>query len=582
MSAAALAAAPCRAADGPSDPPTDPRNIRAGWAIPDEAYCDQPYVVVTKNGTWVCLLTTGPGREGAAGEHVVATRSTDQGKTWSPLIDVEPGRDPVSAYVTPFLTPYGRIYAFYDFNGDNFQSPKNQRVDELGWYVYRYSEDDGRTWSQERYRLPMRVTACDLNNTFKGAVQLFWGVAKPKVQGSAMILPFSKMQQYVQDRNEGWFFRSANILTERDPAKLEWELLPEGDRGVRADEFGTVQEEHNVVPLTSGDLFCVYRTTQGHPCQAFSHDGGRTWTHPEAMTYTPGGRVVKHPRACPPVWKTSDGRYLFWYHNNSVPRFNNRNPAWITGGTERGGKIHWSQPEILLYDDDPAIGMSYPDLIEQDGKFWVTETNKSVARVHPIDPTLLAGLWSEGQVREVARAGLVLALDAAALGTGAATLPRLATRSPGRGFSLDMVLRLDDLAAGQTIFDSRDAAGRGVVLTTSQGGALHVALGDGARTTEWDSDAFVLSAGKEHRVTITLDAGPRILMFVVDGVLCDGGKDRPFGFTRVDPALGDLHPDGGGKLRAGPSLRTLRIYDRPLRTSDSVANHRAAEEVRRE
>jgi hypothetical protein len=481
--------------------------------------------------------------------------------------------------VTPFVTPYGRIYAFYDFNGDNFQSPKNQRVDELGWYVYRYSDDEGRTWSRERHRLPMRLTACDRNNTFRGAVQLFWGVAKPKVHQGAMILPFSKMQQYVQDRNEGWFFRSANILTERDPARLEWELLPEGDHGVRADEFGTVQEEHNIVPLNSGDLFCVYRTTMGHPCQAFSHDGGRTWTRPEPMTYTPGGAVVKHPRACPPVWKTSSGRYLFWFHNNSVPRFNNRNPVWITGGTELGGKIHWSQPEILLYDDDPAIGMSYPDLVEQDGKFWVTETNKSVARVHPIDPTLLAGLWSQGQVKEVAREGLALQLDAAALGTGGAALPRLAVRPPGRGFSIDMVLRLDDRsAAGQTIFDARDAAGRGVVLTTSQagGGTLHVQLGDGSRTVEWDSDAGVLSAGKEHHVTITLDAGPRILMFVVDGVLCDGGKDRNFGFTRVDAALGDLG-DGGGTLRAGPSLRMLRVYDRPLRTSEAVANHRAAE-----
>jgi hypothetical protein len=555
----------------------DPRDIRQGWAIPDENYCDQPYVVVTRDGTWVCLLTTGPGREGAAGEHVVATRSTDQGRTWSPLIDIEPSRDPVSAYVTPFLTPYGRIYAFYDFNGDNFRSPKNTRVDELGWYVYRYSDDDGRTWSQERYRLPMRLTACDRNNTFKGTVQLFWGVAKPIVHGQAMILPFSKMAQYVQDRNEGWFFRSENILTERDPARIDWALLPEGDHGVRADEFGTVQEEHNVVPLNSGGLFCVYRTTRGYPCQALSRDGGRTWTHAEPMTYSPGGRVIKHPRACPPVWKTSDGRYLFWYHNNGIPRFNNRNPAWVTRGIELGGKIHWSQPEILLYDDDPAIGMSYPGLIEQGGKFWVTETNKSVARVHKIDTALLEGLWSQGRVKEVTRSGLVLALDATALGAGRATMPRLATRPGGRGFSIDMVLRLDDLSPGRAILDSRDPSGRGIALVTGQGGALRITLGDGATEGAGDSDAGVLSAGKDHHVTVTLDGGPRILMFVVDGVLCDGGSERPQGFTRVDGDLGDVNGDGESRLRVSTALRSLRIYDRPLRTSEAVANHRASE-----
>jgi hypothetical protein len=395
-----------------------------------------------------------------------------------------------------------------------------------------------------------------------------------------MILPFSKMAQYVQDRNEGWFFRSENILTERDPAKLDWELLPEGDHGVRADAFGTVQEEHNLVPLNNGDLFCVYRTTVGHPCQAFSHDGGRTWTRPEPMTYTPGGRVIKHPRACPPVWKTADGRYLFWFHNNGIPRFRNRNPAWITGGIEINGKIHWSQPEILLYDDDPEIGMSYPCLIEQSGKFWVTETNKSVARVHPIDLALLEGLWSQGRDKQVARSGLVLAVgvDALRAGAGRDQGPRLARLAGPLGFSLDMVLRLDELSPGQTVLDTRDRAGRGVAVTTSANSALRVRLSDGEDARDFDSDAGVLTAGKAHRVTVTFDAGPRILMFVVDGVLCDGGPDRPQGFTHVDPAVGDVNGEGDVRLRISDWLRALRIYDRPLRTSEAVANHLASQE----
>jgi hypothetical protein len=295
------------------------------------------------------------------------------------------------------------------------------------------------------------------------------------------------------------------------------------------------------------------------------------------MTYSPGGRVIKHPRACPPVWKTSDGKYLFWYHNNGIPRFNNRNPAWVTGGIELGGKIHWSQPEILLYDDDPAIGMSYPGLIEQGGRFWVTETNKSVARVHKIDTTLLEGLWTQGRVKEVTRSGLVLALDAAAIGAGGAMMPRLATRPGGRGFSIDMVLRLDDLSPGRTILDSRDPSGRGIALITSQSGALRISLGDGTTERAGDSDASVLTAGKDHRVTVTLDGGPRILMFIVDGVLCDGGSERTQGFTRVNSDLGDVNGEGESRLQVSPAIRTLRIYDRPLRTSEAVANHQASE-----
>jgi hypothetical protein len=68
----------------------DLRNIRTGWEIPSEVYADQPYVVVTDDGAWLCLLTTGPGREGTKGQHIVSLRSEDQGRTWSRPVDVEP------------------------------------------------------------------------------------------------------------------------------------------------------------------------------------------------------------------------------------------------------------------------------------------------------------------------------------------------------------------------------------------------------------------------------------------------------------------------------------------------------------
>ena len=68
----------------------DSRNITSGFEIPKEGYVDQPYIVVTNDGNWLCVLTTGRGVEGEPGQHIVATISRDKGRTWSPLSDIEP------------------------------------------------------------------------------------------------------------------------------------------------------------------------------------------------------------------------------------------------------------------------------------------------------------------------------------------------------------------------------------------------------------------------------------------------------------------------------------------------------------
>ncbi len=119
----------------------DPRNFANGNRIPVEGYADQPRIVVTKDGTWVCVLTTGPGIEGAAGQHVVATVSDDKGKTWSPLVDVEPAdKERKSAYAVALITPQDRVYAYYNYNGDAISTKPDGtpiRDDMQGWFCYR-------------------------------------------------------------------------------------------------------------------------------------------------------------------------------------------------------------------------------------------------------------------------------------------------------------------------------------------------------------------------------------------------------------------------------------------------------------
>lgn len=555
-------------------PGRDPRNIRMGSVIPDEGYCDQPYVVVTRDGNWLCTLTTAVGSEGANDSHVVATISADQGRTWSDLVDIEPADGPDAVYIMPLVTPGGRVYGFYNYNGDNFRCPA--RSDCVGWFVFKYSDDHGRTWSAQRYRLPMRMTEVDRTNTFGGRIQMFWGIGKPIAAGNSAILAFTKCGKYLIDRGEGWFYRSDNILTETDPEKLDWQLLPDGEVGLKHPDFGEVQEEHNLVPLSDGSIYCMYRTTNGYPCHAYSRDGAHTWSTPEFATYTPGGRKMKNPRACPRIWRASNGRFLFWYHNHSGQSYAGRNPAWIAGGVEKDGRIHWSQPEILLYDPDPRVTMSYPDLIEQDGRYWVTETNKTMARVHEIDKSLLEGLWSQGQLKHVSEQGRVLDVAADQLQAREIAVPKALDVTQGGGLSLDCWIELADLSPGQVLVDSRDDAGRGLALTVCADGVLRIEASDGETRAAWDSDAGSLAAGRRQHVVATLDAGPRIIMFLIDGQLCDGGSARQYGWGRYDADLGDVR--GTGQLRVAAAVRHLRLYDRPLRISAAVANYHAGDQ----
>ena len=564
----------------------DPRLITTGREIPEKSYCDQPYVAITKDGDWLCLLTTGSEHEGSGGQHIVSTLSKDRGKTWGPLVDIEPDTGPEASWVTPLVVPSGRIYAFYTFDGDEVRTlpGRNQKIraDMLGWYCFRYTDDNGKTWSK-RHRIPVRVTAADRANQWKGEVMIFWGIDKPKIGHDGVRFAFTKLGRWMLDNGEGWMMYSDNILTEPDPGKINWELLPEGEHGIRHKDYGSVQEEHNHVEIGNGHLYMVYRTTRGYPAHTYSTDGGRNWDTPEFMTYSPGGRKVKNPRACPKLWRCKNGKYLLWFHNHSGGGFQDRNPAWVSGGVVRDGKMHWSEPEILLYSSDLSYNtgrMSYPDLVEQDGNYWVSETQKTVARIHEIDPALFEGMWAQLEGGgEVTKKGLVLDLRGEAAGAAEAKMPKLPDLAKDGGFSVDLEIKFaDNNEHSQVLIDSRDADGRGLAVGVDQGGALHVHFSDGKNIGRWASDPGLLKPGKTHHVTAIVDGGPDIITFVVDGKLCDGGEARQYGWGRFDAKLDDIN--GSDKLRLSPSfageIHSLRIYDRYLRTSEAVANYQAS------
>ncbi len=604
----------------PAEPVSpDPRHLSHGREIPTESYSDQPFVVRTDDGAWLCCVTTGPGHEGVQGQHVTTMRSTDHGRTWSAPVPVEPGDQRENSYAVMFKAPSGRIYIFYNHNTDNVREVKCHdgknvliRVDSLGHFVFKYSDDNGRSWSAERYGIPFRLFHCDRENVYGGKLCFFWNVGKPFARNGSVYVSLHKVGQMGRgffQRSEGVLLKSDNLLSEADPAKIRWETLPDGDIGLRTPPGGgPIAEEHSYCVLSDGSIYCVYRSIDGYPVESYSRDGGRTWSTPRYKRFA-DGRLMKNPRAANFAWKCLNGKYLYWFHNHGgkVMRdapgnadggaYDDRNPGWLSAGMEidtpAGREIAWSEPEIALYDRDPYVRISYPDLVEEGGKYYLTETQKDIARVHEIPAELLEGMWAALAVQLGQGAGpaanddkRLLSLPAQGAPLPAVTpLPSLPWfrvrdwsvhdfhgKDTGEAVALELELTLPALAPGNILLDNRDAAGRGFCLRTADGGALELILNDGQTEDHWTSDPALVT-GRRHHVVANIDGGPRVISFIVDGRFLDGGDARQFGWGRFSPHL--KHINGAGDLRIAPEIARLNVYGRVLRTFEAVARSTA-------
>jgi hypothetical protein len=580
----------------------DWRNIENAISeLPSEGYCDQPYAVINRNGEWVVVMTTGSGAEGQPGQHIVSTISKDRGKTWSPLFDIEPADGPEASWVTPFLAPNGRIYVFYTYNADNMREVLNssglpiKRVDTMGKMAMKYSDDGGYRWSTNRTYVPIRNFELDQRNIYQGKIQFFWSVARPIEHRGMMILPFAKVGNFgdgFMESGTGAFLASTNILTNSEPDQIEWQTLPEGNVGLLPPE-GLVADEHNIVPLGDGSLYCVYRTNLGRNVQSYSRDNGRTWTQPEWATYTPGGKQMKQPRCFNKVHRFSNGKYALFFHNNGGRHYaphplGNRNPTWLAGGVEKEGSIHWSQPEVFLYDDNFANGISYPDWIEENGEYFLTETQKKKARVHQIPTSFLEMLWQQAENHALTKKDLALELYEEACAAGVPfPMPRLKSLVRSDGFSLELRLKTGGVESDQRILDTRRHqtegvgsvaafAGNGIRISLLRGGAIEILLDDGRSPLLWSTGPGLLRANTEHHIVLNVDSQAKILTILVDGDLWDGG-DRPFGYARFSPFLDTV--DGERKVNFSEEFRgivkSFRVYQRCLSTSESIGNFRS-------
>lgn len=211
------------------------------------------------DGAWLCVLTTGSKEEGQDGQHILSLRSEDCGKTWSEPVEIEPPSGPEASWAVALAAPSGRIFVFYVYNGENLRElpcgeGTTKRMDSHGDYVFRWSDDAGRTWSAKRILIPVRAFDIDRNNSTIGKVRLFWNVGRPIISGHEVFLPLHKVGGFGQGwftNSEGAFVRSGDLLHVDDPSVATWETLPEGESGLRtpADGGGPIAEEQCLLEL---------------------------------------------------------------------------------------------------------------------------------------------------------------------------------------------------------------------------------------------------------------------------------------------------------------------------------------------
>lgn len=279
---------------------SDPRNLLAGNIMIESAYLDQPYCVISSStahaGEWMCVVTQDGEHEGGSGEHLLAIRSSDEGQTWSAPVVLEPGTTLTNAYSAVVQEPSsGRVFCAYNMNVHNISKlPSGQstsRTDELGVFRMRYSDDNGRSWS-EPWQLPLPITAIDVNNTWSAKVQIFWNVDvfhTWPVSGQAHEATgffFTKIGNYPQSPPEEDFIMwSPDLLAPgADPTTATWNLSPNSSnpgagpaawRGILPPNGNpTIMEEPHLLPMHSGGFYMEARTTQGLMAAASTGVGG--------------------------------------------------------------------------------------------------------------------------------------------------------------------------------------------------------------------------------------------------------------------------------------------------------------------
>ncbi len=179
--------------------------------------------------------------------NTLSQRSKDHGKTWVASGRYRPADGPDASWVIPLVTPAVESTSFTTTTATAWKTLRGKRGPRGHARLVRLS-----LFRRPRPVLVSRaVTACRerphrlrSRQRLEMATSDLLGICKPQMINRGCLISPSPSSASTCWTRGGWLYRSDNLLTERDPAKLRWNLWPEGDHGIRSPEFGSVQEEH--------------------------------------------------------------------------------------------------------------------------------------------------------------------------------------------------------------------------------------------------------------------------------------------------------------------------------------------------
>jgi hypothetical protein len=179
---------------------------------------------------------------------------------------------------------------------------------------------------------------------------------------------------------EVYFLKLDNILTEPDPEKLAFSVLPDSPQGLRIKRSNGMfwGNEPSWIELSDGRLITAIRTRNNAVYYALSADRGHTWSEPAPLRYAHEGTIVPNPNAPCPMIKLSDGRIILMFYNApQQDTFGPRNPVWISAGREildSEQPVCFAHPQKFMeVDSPPPLGStytqiaSYSSLVEHSG-----------------------------------------------------------------------------------------------------------------------------------------------------------------------------------------------------------------------